>query len=136
MFPWEVTQSVVKQPNDLVVSVASDECCQGKWIIAAGNRTFIFLWVHFHPAKVRKKNPTIKNDFIFSKGGEHANHTVSTCSQENGRTSMFMHFFLLCIRLTVLRSIYLTGHAYVCGQEGKEFGESRKGSYNPLQPNL
>lgn len=49
---------------------------------------------------------------------------------------MFMHFFLLCIRLTVLRSIYLTGHAYVCGQEGKEFGESRKGSYNPLQPNL
>lgn len=69
MFPWEVTQSVVKQPNDLVVSVASDECCQGKWIIAAGNRTFIFLWVHFHPAKVRKKNPTIKNDFIFSKGG-------------------------------------------------------------------
>lgn len=69
MFPWEVTQSGVKQPNDLVVSVASDECCQGKWIIAAGNRTFIFLWVHFHPAKVRKKNPTIKNDFIFSKGG-------------------------------------------------------------------
>lgn len=51
----EVTQRVVKQPKDLVVSVASDECCQGKWIIAAGNRTFIFLWVHFHPAKVRKK---------------------------------------------------------------------------------
>lgn len=44
--------------------------------------------------------------------------------------------FLLCIRLTVLRSIYLTGHAYVCGQEGKEFGESRKESYNPLQSNL
>lgn len=44
--------------------------------------------------------------------------------------------FSLCICLTVLHSIYLTGHAYVCGQERKEFGESRKGSYNPLTYDL
>lgn len=61
IFLWEVTQRVLKQPNDLVVSVASDECCQGKWIAAAGNRTFLFLWVHFHPAKVRKNNRNKNN---------------------------------------------------------------------------
>lgn len=70
-----------------------------------------------------------KNTPLFFLKGEK-NHTDSTCSQENGRTSLFMHFFLLCIRLTVLRSIYLTSHAYVGGQEGKEFGESSKGSCN------
>lgn len=49
-----------------------------------------------------KKKKTIKNDFfkfyfifLYCQGGANTNHTVSTCSQENGRTSMFMHFFIV-----------------------------------------
>lgn len=32
---------------------------------------------------------------IFFPRGEKSNHTVSTCSHENGRTSLFMHFFIV-----------------------------------------
>lgn len=46
-------------------------------------------------------------------------HRSNSCfSFENGATFSFMHF-LLCICLTVLCSIYLTGHAYVVGH-GKQ----------------
>jgi len=116
MFLWEVTQRVLKQPKDLVVSVAWDECCQGKWITAAGNRTFIFLRVHFHPAKVRKSK-TIENDFFF-QGGKNQTTPFQPVRMKMGEL-LCLCTFLLCIRLTVLRSIYLTGHAYVwTGRKG------------------
>lgn len=129
---------VVKQPNDLVVSVASDICCQGKWITAAGNRTLVFLWVHFHPAKVRRKNEKEKKKIFFffvSKGGRTQTTQLRPVHKKRGEL-LCLCTFLLCICLTVLCSIYLTGHAYVCGQKEREFGASRKGLYNPLQPNL
>lgn len=116
MFLWEVTQRVLKQPKDLVVSVAWDECCQGKWITAAGNRTFIFLRVHFHPAKVRKSKTT-ENDFFF-QGGKNQTTPFQPVRMKMGEL-LCLCTFLLCIRLTVLRSIYLTGHAYVwTGRKG------------------
>lgn len=119
MFLWEVTHGFLKQPKNLVVSVAWDECCQGKWITAAGNRTFIFLWVHFHPAKVRKSK-TIENDFLLFLFPRGTNQTTpfQPVRMKMGEL-LCLCTFLLCIRLTVLRSIYLTGHAYVwTGRKG------------------
>lgn len=121
----------VKQPNDLVVSVASDICCQGKWITAAGNRTHIPLG-SFSSCQSKEKK---KKDFFVSKGGRTQTTQLRPVHKKRGEL-LRLCTFLLCIRLTVLRSIYLTGHAYVCGQKEREFGESRKGLYNPLQPNL
>lgn len=63
--------------------------------------------------------------FFFSKGGKKPNTQFRPVHKKMGEL-LCLCTFLLCICLTVLRSIYLTGHAYVCGQEGKEFGESRK----------
>lgn len=62
---------------------------------------------------------------FFFQGGKKPNTQFRPVHKKMGEL-LCLCTFLLCICLTVLRSIYLTGHAYVCGQEGKKFGESRK----------
>lgn len=54
--------------------------------------------------------------FCIAKGGQTQTTQFRPVRKKMGEL-LCLCTFLLCICLTVLRSIYLTGHAYVCGQE-------------------